>query len=644
MRYGFLLVLVLASSIFLVAQPVYTTKTTLAPKLLKAYEQAKAQISSRQLDDAAKTLKKLLADDPKFIDGIIMLANVQHDQGDLVGAASGYQKVLAIDSTYQPRLYYQLALTQYKLQQYSAAAQNFGKFLLVEKKSEDMISRAKTYQRNALFTAEAILHPVPYTPLRLSEAINSPTDEYWATVSTDGSELIFTRRVNNQEDFFTSKKIDNVWQAAQPITELNTPLNEGIHCLSGDGRTLIFTACDRPGGLGGCDLYTSSWSNGHWSEPLNLKAPINTPSWEAQPSLSANGQMLFFISDRKGGMGRLDIWSSYRQPDGTWSAPSNLGKNINTPEDEQAPFIHPDGRTLYFMSKGHPGMGGFDLYLSRLNEKGEWGTPQNLGYPINTSANEGAIHLDLNGKLAYFDSDQGAKTPGAVSTRADIFQFEVPEQDRPLAVTYAKGVVQDKITQKPLSAQVEIVDLSTSKKIFSATTDQDGVFLVCLPLGYNYGLEVSKNGYFFYSENFALQEQHNRQEPYQLAVKLQSIPAENATTTKAEPVILRNVFFAVGNAQLQPASFPELQRLVQLLQANPKMRIQINGHTDDVGADADNQKLSEQRAKAVYDYLVQNGIAATRLLYKGYGETKPIASNTTPEGRQQNRRTEFVMQ
>lgn len=644
MRYGFLLVLAMVTSIFLVAQPAYTTKTTLAPKLLKVYEQAKTQISSRQLDDAVKTLKKLLTDDPKFIDGIIMLANVQHDQGDLGSAASGYQKVLALDSTYQPRLYYQLALTQYKLQQYSAAAQNFGKFLLVEKKSEDLLNRAKSYQKNSIFAAEAILHPVPYTPTRLPESINSVSDEYWATVSTDGSELIFTRRVNNQEDFFSSKKIDNVWQAAQPIAELNTPLNEGIHCLSGDGRTLIFTACDRPGGMGRCDLYLSSWGNGHWSEPLNLKAPINTAGWEAQPSLSANGQTLFFISDRPGGMGGLDIWSSYRQADDSWSAPFNLGKNINTPEDEQAPFIHPDGRTLYFMSKGHPGMGGFDLYLSRMNEKGEWGTPQNLGYPINTSANEGAIHLGLDGKLAYFDSDQSAKAPGAVATRADIFQFELPEQDRPLAVTYAKGVVLDKSTQKPLSAQVEIIDLSTSKKILSTTTDQAGAFLVCLPIGYDYGLEVTKNGYFFFSENFALQEQRNKQEPYQLMVKLQPIPTANTTSTKVEPIILRNVFFAVGNAQLQSASFPELQRLVQLLQTNPQMRIQINGHTDDVGADIDNQKLSEQRAKAVYDYLVQNGITAARLLYKGYGETKPIASNATPEGRQQNRRTEFIMQ
>jgi outer membrane protein OmpA-like peptidoglycan-associated protein len=549
-----------------------------------------------------------------------------------------------MDTAYQPRLYYQLALTQYKLQQYSDAASNFGHFLLVEKKSEDMLSRAKTYQRNALFAAQAIQHPVPFTPVRLPETINSSSDEYWATLSSDGGSMMFTRRVNNQEDFFHSRQENGTWQEAQPIAELNSPLNEGIHCLSGDGHTLIFTACQRPDGLGGCDLYTSTLNGGHWTNPINLKAPINTASWETQPSLSANGQILFFVSDRPGGLGGLDLWMSRRQVDGSWAAPTNLGKNINTKEDEQAPFIHPDGRTLYFMSKGHPGMGGYDLYLSRIDEKGEWSEPQNLGYPINTTANEGAIHLDLEGKTAYFDSDQFSKTPGTANTRADIFQFELPEQDRPLAVTYAKGIVQDKTTQKNLAALVEIIDLSSGKRIFSANTDLDGSFLACLPMGYNYALNVSKKGYLFYSENFALQEQRNRHEPYQLAIKLQPVPAENSTTTKPEPVILRNVFFALGKAVLETSSFPELQRLVQLLQTYPNLRIQINGHTDDIGADADNQKLSEQRAKAVYEYLIQNGITAQRLAFKGFGESKPIAPNTTAEGRQLNRRTEFVVQ
>ncbi len=624
------------NTVTLFAQDNFTTRKTTSPKVLKAYDEAFELVKTQKLDKALEILQKTQTQDPKFIDAPILMAQIKYDQGKYAESIALYQKALALGPDYRPRLYYQLALTQLNLEQYTDAITSLEQFLKREKTNQDLIRRAQKHLRNAQFAKDAVLKPVSFKPEKLPPSINtSEHNETLPSLSADGQTIIFTRRLGKQEDFFVSKKENGQWMPAQALAALNSELSEGGHSLSADGRTLVYTGCNVPGGLGSCDLYISSQQNGQWTPSANLKGPVNTRAWESQASLSADGKILFFASDRPGGLGGRDIWQTQRQSDGNWSTPSNLGATINTPDEDQAPFFHPDGNSLYFMSDGHAGMGGTDLFVARKQADGSWGKPQNLGYPINTRADEGALVVSLDGTQAYY-------TGGTPDGKLDIYTFSLPAEDRPQPVTYARGLVFDAKTQQSLAAKVELIDLATKQVLIQQETSADGIFLVCLPLGKNYALNVNKAQYLFYSDNFALQEKRNQAEPFELKVPLQAITSNN-TPVVGQPVILKNVFFASGSAALQPESNAELQRLNDLLKQNPNLKIRIHGHTDNVGDDTTNQKLSEQRAKAVYDYLVQQGIPPIRLAYQGFGESKPIADNNTAEGRQVNRRTEFVV-
>ncbi|MBK7408545.1 MAG: OmpA family protein [Saprospirales bacterium] len=372
--------------------------------------------------------------------------------------------------------------------------------------------------------------------------------------------------------------------------------------------------------------------------------PVNTGAWESQPSLSGDGKSLYFASDRIDGKGGKDIWVSYRSADGSWGAPQNLGDTINTSKDEQGPFIHPDGQTLYFMSDGHPGMGSADIFFSRRTPGGPWQTPVNMGYPINSKSAEGLLVVSIDGKTAYFASNRSDLNPTTSYGKPtyDLYSFELYEAARPAPVTYVKAVVRDADTRLPLEAVAEFLDLETGQIAAGATTDKDGQFLVVLPAGKNYALNVSKPKYLFFSEHFELKEPASVEKPFLLEIELQPI-SQNGAPVEEKAIVLKNVFFESGSALLLPESKGELEKLRNLLEENPGLRIQINGHTDNVGSEADNQSLSEQRAKAVYSYLADKGIDRLRLRFKGFGESRPVDTNETEEGRQHNRRTEFTV-
>ncbi|MEL6924644.1 MAG: OmpA family protein [Bacteroidota bacterium] len=491
--------------------------------------------------------------------------------------------------------------------------------------------------------------------MSLGTNLNTNQAEYLPSFTADGETLIYTRVVRGQEDFYYSTMENGEWLAGLPLTAINTPASEGAQSISANGKIMVFTACSRKDGLGECDLYYSEVRNNRWTPPANMGEPINTRGWESQPALSADGSILYFASRRPGGLGSIDIWRSERKADGKWTEPINVGAPINTPMEDKAPFLHHDGQTLYFMSEGHPGMGGHDLYLSRKNTDGSWSEPKNLGYPINTKGHEGALVISLDGRKAYFstnqkytETDEGIYSAAVKGNETDIYSFDLYEDVRPLPVTYVKATVKDAETKKALVASVEFVDLATGQVQANAYTDKEGEFLVCLPLGKDYALNVAKKQYLFHSENFALSNNSQLDKPYLLDIALQPIKLDVATdqpseVTAAKPVVLKNVFFDTGSNVLQSTSFIELQKLAQLLKENTTLRIQINGHTDDVGSDTDNQKLSENRAKAVYQYLLEQGIPEGQLSYKGFGETQPIADNTTEAGKQANRRTEFII-
>lgn len=642
MSRNILIILLITLPISIFAQT-YTTYKTANGKLKKSYEKARDQSRSGNYAAALKELDKILEQDPTFIDAQIRWAQIKYDQGFLAEAEQAYEKVLTIDPTYQPRLYYELALTELRQDKFAEAVPNFEAFLSQKDQNERLIDRAKIYAENARFAEKATKNPVPFKPEKIESDLNTPLDEFLPTLTADESMLIFARLVDRQEDLFFSKKEAGIWDAGQAIEALNTMGDEAGQSISADGRILVYTACNRKDVIGSCDLFYIEFQSDNWSAPVNLGPPVNTKAWESMPSLSANGQTLFFASKRDGGQGGEDLWVTHRSTNGTWSTPQNLGDKINTDADERAPFIHPDGKTLYFMSKGHPGMGGFDLFYARKQVDGTWDKPINLGYPINTKADEGAIFVSLDGRTAYFNSNRIDTAQDKPRPDSDIYTFELYPEARPLPVTYVKAKVTDKETQKPLSAIISFTELEKEEQFASAITDNQGEFLVCLPAGKDYALNVSHEGYLFHSEHFALAGKATLEEPFLLEIELIALPKENTpiVAEKTKPIILKNVFFETASAALKRASISELTRLQQLLLENRSLKVRINGHTDNVGEEADNLQLSEARAKAVYDFLIDKGIASDRLQYKGFGESQPIDTNETEEGRRNNRRTEF---
>jgi len=633
----------LFSSLSLSAQ--YTTVQTASGKLLKRYEKAVEYGRSGAYEEALRELEKVLGQDPNFVDAYITQAAIYDEQQEYEKAEAGFERVATLAPDYEPMVWYRLALTELQQEKFEEAETHLNQYLKSGPDNERMQARAEKYLADLRIAAELMRHPVPFDPVSLGANINTAASETLPSFTADGGSLIFTRLVNGQEDFFISEKVDGVWQPGRPMEAINTPFNEGAQTISADGTLLVYTSCDRRDGIGRCDLYFSELRNGRWSRPANMGRPINSAAWESQPCLSASGRTLYFASNRKGTLGGSDLWVSHRRADGNWSEPRNLGPVINTADDDAAPFIHPDDRTLYFMSKGHPGMGGFDLFFATRKADGGWEEVTNLGYPINTTGNEGALVVSLDGQTAYFASDRLEELRESGGGAIDLYRFELYPEARPDPVTYVKAVVLDAETGTPLTAEVEFVELDAATVYNSAATGPEGDFMVCLPQGRDYALNVSKPGYLFHSENFALAGATTPKAPFLLEIALSRIPeiAAGPEIEGLKPVVLRNVFFETGSAALKPASRGELDRLVRLLEENDQLRIQINGHTDDVGSAADNLQLSEGRAQAVYKYLVDAGIDAGRLRYRGFGETQPIAGNDTPEGRQQNRRTEFVV-
>ncbi len=615
----------------------YITLQSAKKGQVKLLDKAKASARATQFDQSLVQLNKLLSKVPDFIDAHVLKAQVLYELEDLPAAKASYLKVVELDANYYPNVFYQLAVTTWKLDDFESTIDYSNRFLQTNPRSPQLIKQAERYLDNAQFAAEAIKNPLRFEPQPMPYGIiNTEELEYLPYISADQKKLVFTRRINGQEDFYLSEKINNEWQMAQPITPINTPQNEGSLTISADSKTWIFGASGRADTKGGYDLYISEWREGNFLPPINMGAAINTSYRERQPSLSNDGKMLFFESNRPGGLGGSDIWVSYRQMDGTWSNAKNLGAPINTIEDDESPFLHPDGETLYFMSKGNPGMGGFDLYKSQLQADGSWSKPVNLGYPINTKADEGAIVVTLDGTTAYFTSSQrdGKGT--------DIFYFDLPKHIQPTPVTYVRAIIKDGNTKKAIpNAQASFVNLKTAQTHLSTKTDAEGEFLVVLPIGYDFSLNINSSGYLFYSEYFALTQSSSLDEPFELEVLLYPIPLEKAEIIVRRPVVLKNIFFESNSAELLPTSLVELEQLYLLLSTQKQLSIQINGHTDDVGNEQDNLILSQARAKSVYDFLVQKGIAAQRLRYKGFGETQPIDSNETEVGRRNNRRTEF---
>lgn len=632
MIYRFILILVLSFLTLICAsqQNVHTSSN----KAMKLYTEGMKQYDFLGFASAEKNFKAAIAADPRFYEAYMMLGDLFSRQRRFIEAAENYRAAIKIDSLYYKPVFFSVATAEMMSGDYKRALDHFRIYILQDGMLEKNMKTASYNIRNCEFALEAMKNPVPFNPENAGPGINTSDDEYWPSITADGGTLIFTKQTAigdnspSQEDFYVSIYSENAWQkAVNAGAPLNTRQNEGAQSLSSDGRYMYFTACDRQSGMGSCDIYFSAFSDGRWSQPSNVGPPVNSKSWESQPSISADGNTLFFSSSRPGGRGGKDIWISHKNENGTWGKPVNPGFTINTEGDEMSPFIHFDGKTLYFSSDGRTGMGGFDIFRTTLREDSTWENPQNLGYPINTYNDETGLIIGSDGMKAYFSSIRD-KANGK-----DIFTFDLYESARPTPVSYIKGKVYDKETGQLLKADYELINLSDGSTIQRNTTDGSGMFLVTLPSGHNYGINVSKSGYLFYSESFLFEGQHSMAEPFVKQIILSPIKV-------GEKMVLSNIFYAVDSWEIKKESIAELNNLVKLLNVNNNFVVEIGGYTDSTGTDDYNKVLSEKRALSVVDYLVSKGIPAERVRYKGYGNSDPIGDNVTSEGRKLNRRTE----
>ena len=603
---------------------------------VKFHKKALAFYHASSYDDALKEIDKALKINKNYIESWLLAGDIHSIRQNNTEAIRCYEKAIAIDHNFYPPAVYILANLQFEEHLYADCIRNYTWYLQYPNLRPAEKNKSLIRLATARFRQQAMEHPESFHPQNLGSAINSSGYEFVNYISPDAALLYFTRRMTSgdsrDEDFFVSaSSSDTTWMAAVELgPPVNTPGDEGALCISPDGQYLFYSACNRPDGYGSCDLYASKRDGNHWGKPQNMGPVVNGPQWETQPSFASDGQTLYFVSNRPGGLGNSDIWISRLGSDGNWTEPRNAGDSINTADAERGPFIHPDGRTLYFSSKGHTGMGEGDIFFSRLNDEGNWSEPVNVGYPLNTEADEVTFIVDNAGRYAYYSSAM----PGGAGLQ-DIYRVNLPASARPLPVTYMKGIVSDSLTGQYLSASFRLTDLESGRLIVQSWSDPvSGAFLLCIPSGRTYALAVEKNGYLFYSAHFAMEGEAGIREPYLQNVLLKPI-------REGETIVLRNIFFETDSSRLLPESETELMNLFDLLRKNPGLKIEVSGHTDNTGGEAYNQRLSEKRAGAVYTYLVDKGIPAEKLSYKGFGATMPVADNATAEGKAQNRRTAF---
>jgi len=626
---------VLVFSLFLIVLLSGHANAQSEKKIQKWFLEAKQSYRQEEFIESIEYCDKIVNANPNFVDAHLLLADI-YNQIDSTQLEIFHLLEAKRNSTIA-LIVFRIAEAYFYKASYSEALEYYNEYLSLNGVSETR--KKEVYRRIACcnFASAAMKEPIVFNPERISDNVNSGDDEYWPGISLDNKFLVFTRLAKDslqipQEDFFIAKLDSSGWGPAKPIEEINTRGNEGAQCISADGRILFFTACNRSDGFGSCDIYYSIFINGKWSTPQNAGAPLNSQAWEAQPSFSSDNRYLYFSSDRINGEGKKDIWRSELlgcsdTDELVWSKPENLGELVNTPGDDISPFIHPNNENFYFISDSHVGMGGFDIYKCNIRFDTIFSDPQNLGYPINTIKNEQGLVISADGSTGYFSSSRNEKTG------MDIYRFELDEKIRPRPVTYIKLKVYDNSTEQPLQCNIDLINLSLEEQANrTATTDSNGELLLCLPLGADYAFNVSKQGYLFYSESFLLASPKSIAEPLDLTLRLDPVMI-------GAEMNLYNIYFDIDSYEILEESEPELRRLTAFMEKNASLKIEIQGHTDSSGDSDKNQRLSENRANAVVDYLTEAGIEKSRMSAKGFGDKIPVSTNKTADGRRKNRRT-----
>lgn len=647
----------------------------------KMYKKAREFQKSGKKSEAVEIYEELLAENPDYLEAQYYYAvsfylplEMNHFELDTKVKKQNAEKALAaFNAIYNICPYYKIhynmyaARLSYIMERFSEAK----KFAQVLLDNPDLVSKleyldeAKIIIDKSSFYDHILSNPVPFEP-RPVKGISTKDDEYLATVSPDGECFYFTRRMDvvdnspfgqghkvNKEFFsYSKKRSDGSFGKGEPLpTPFNVSTNEGSPTINLSNDMLIFSRMT-PARIGGgnypnYDLYCSYYIDGEWTTPEKLGGGINRDdSWESQPSLSSDGEMLFFASDRPGGFGGSDIWCSRKNAAGEWQKPANLGQTINTAGNERSPFLHTDSKTLYFSSSGHDGMGGMDVFYAKIDDKGRWSKPINIGHPINTERDEVDFFVSLDGKTGYFSSDHYTAQGELVGelyanetspTSWDIFQFELYEAARPKSMIIIKGKVE--ADDGEIENAVVEVRNSESKVISKAKVNANtGQYAIAAEVNKekpeNLIVNVKKEGHSFDTKMITVEQQS------------QPVITNDAEVKKVEVgkvCDLHDINFSTNDFSLDDNSKRIIDLFIEFLNENPTVKVEIQGHTDNIGDDKSNQKLSEERAKSVYDYVLSQNVDSNRLKYKGYGESKPIADNNTAAGRAKNRRTVFVI-
>lgn len=548
MRHFWLLLGILSLSLAGVAQH--------PKKAVKAFEAAQEAFLKRDYKKAQAQVLKAVVEDPNYAEAWLLEGEIGMESKDYDMAVLGYENALRSDSMVFPPAAITLARLYDREGHYKREATLLRWYQSKNFNNEFQNQVVAGMLALAAFRDEAISHPVPFDPQNLGTEINTTDDEYVNALTFDGNQLLFTRKMSRgngffEEQVFASNKVEDHWTMPQTLSFQFFPedIDLGAAFLSADGSKLYLTGCGW-GRDSGCDLYVSHRDMGQWTMPKRMEGNINTGSWESQPCVSADGKELYFVSRRNG---NADIYCSRRNADRSWGEPQNLGAPINTKGNEMAPFLHPDGKTLYFSSDKHVGMGGFDLFMSRRGEDGQWQTPVNLGFPINTSGDEINFFVAADGKTAFISSQREGGQGGY-----DIYTFELPEEVRSDSANYLSNV--------------DVVDLSVG-----------------------------------------------------------------------DAFVLQNIQFEYNSSALTDDSQAGVAMLSDFLKRNPELRVELAGHTDDIGNEKYNLQLSADRANVVREALIASGIDASRLTANGYGSSKPLKPNDSDEHRALNRRTEMII-
>ena len=607
----------------------------------KQYKKAEDAARNWQYGKAYIYLEKALEEKSDYAKAFFLYGQLKMEEEEFEHAQELLIKGVSICPLYSEEMYWLIASMAFESGNYDKAAQYYETYLRFFGLSEEKKALAQERWDEARFLIEMYAKPVPYNPQPVS-GISTKDDEYLPILSADNDIAFYTRRRVKQvvgmlraetvEEFVTSSKEGGTFNFGDLMPyPFNLHENEGGASLTIDNNELFLTICESVDDYNNCDIYYTARIDSFWTPLRRLLYPVNkSDSWESQPTISSDGNTLLFTSVRPGGKGGADIYSVSRTKNGSWGDLQSL--SINTQADEKSPFLHPDNQTLYFSSNGHKGLGGLDIFYVKKDTAGNWGEPQNIGYPINSDADDLGLFVSTDGKTAYFASNKLEGKGGW-----DVYQFPLYKEARPERVLFLKGDVLDEFGDPLIASSIEIKSMK-DKSTFEVDVDvETGRYVAAVVLDKDEDVMVTvKDDFYAFNSKYVSAADENFSSPGKLDFEMKEIH-------EGEAFRINNIYFETDSFSLNQQAKHVLSAFVSFLQNRKKLKVAIHGHTDNVGHNEANLLLSTQRAQSVHDFLIASGIASARLSYKGFGEQKPLKSNLSEDGRSYNRRTEFYI-